>query len=119
MKHIVSLRAASDYQPDTLLQQLRLLLEPLGGMHAFVKPGQKVLLKPNMLSGKPPEQAVSVRGEVYQLGAHRLSCGDSTNADDVARLMDGEQAAMTMPSSLCSLIVFSTICCPGSEQKYL
>ena len=34
------------------------------------------------------------RGEIWQLGNHRLMCGDSTNADDVARLMDGEKADM-------------------------
>ena len=32
------------------------------------------------------------RGQVWQLGAHRLMCGDSTDAGDVARLMGGEKA---------------------------
>lgn len=31
-------------------------------------------------------------GEIWQLGKHRLMCGDSTNKDDVARLMDGNVA---------------------------
>lgn len=31
-------------------------------------------------------------GEIWQLGEHRLMCGDSTNKDDVARLMDGNVA---------------------------
>ena len=66
MTHPVSIRAAIDYQPDNLLQHLRLLLEPLGGMQAFVKPGQKVLLKPNMLAGKPPEKAVTTHPEVVR-----------------------------------------------------
>lgn len=34
------------------------------------------------------------RGDVWQLGAHRLMCGDSTSAADVATLMDGGLAAM-------------------------
>lgn len=29
------------------------------------------------------------RGELWQLGPHRLLCGDATNAGDVGRLMDG------------------------------
>jgi DNA modification methylase len=34
------------------------------------------------------------RGQVWLLGAHRLMCGDSTNADDVGKLMNGEKADM-------------------------
>ena len=29
-------------------------------------------------------------GDIYQLGRHRLMCGDSTSAEDMARLIDGE-----------------------------
>lgn len=42
------------------------LLEPLGGMGAYVKPGELVLLKPNMLSAKPPEAAVTTHPEVLR-----------------------------------------------------
>lgn len=34
------------------------------------------------------------RGDVWQLGDHRLMCGDSTNKEDVSKLMNGEQADM-------------------------
>ncbi len=40
------------------------------------------------------EEAVSKHGEIYQLGKHRLMCGDSTKPEDVARLMAGEKADM-------------------------
>lgn len=40
------------------------------------------------------EPAKSVLGGVYQLGRHRLMCGDSTDAGSVAILMDGQKADM-------------------------
>jgi DNA modification methylase len=39
-------------------------------------------------------QAVSRPGDLWILGGHRLLCGDATNADDMARLMDGQLADM-------------------------
>jgi DNA modification methylase len=37
------------------------------------------------------EEPIAVkRGDIWQLGEHRLMCGDSTNAEDVARLLLGE-----------------------------
>lgn len=36
-----------------------------------------------------PKVAKTKRGDMYQLGEHVLMCGDSTNADDVKKLMGG------------------------------
>ena len=41
-----------------------------------------------------PEVAESRPGEVYQLGPHRLLCGDSTKEADVAKLMGDDLAAL-------------------------
>ena len=35
-------------------------------------------------------------GQLWQLGRHRILCGDSTNAEDVARLLDGAKPALTV-----------------------
>ena len=37
-----------------------------------------------------PEQPVTVEGDVWLLGRHRLMCGDSTSIDAVEKLMDGK-----------------------------
>jgi 16S rRNA G966 N2-methylase RsmD len=36
-----------------------------------------------------PEEPKTKRGDIYQLGYHRLMCGDSTFIDDVEKLMQG------------------------------
>ena len=41
-----------------------------------------------------PEEPKSKLGDIYQLGNHRLMCGDSTSEKDVAKLMDGVKADM-------------------------
>lgn len=43
-----------------------------------------------------PEEPKSKQGQIYQLGRHRLMCGDSTNPDDVEKLMDGNLADMLL-----------------------
>ena len=62
----VSLQPLTSYDPASVFPAVKRLLEPLGGMATFVKPGQKVLLKPNLLSGKPPELAVTTHPEIVR-----------------------------------------------------
>jgi DNA modification methylase len=60
------------------------------------------LLEPEVIEGLTDEDAVPALpdepttklGDIYQLGNHRLMCGDSTSIDAVDKLMDGQKADM-------------------------
>mgnify|MGYP001227752163 CR=1 FL=1 len=57
----VSIRKATYADPE-----IEALLEPLGGMARFVKKGDKVLLKVNLLSAREPEKAVTSHPEIVR-----------------------------------------------------
>ena len=43
-----------------------------------------------------PEEPKAKLGDIYQLGSHRLMCGDSTKEEDVTKLMNGVKADMVL-----------------------
>ncbi|MDD5491501.1 MAG: DUF362 domain-containing protein [bacterium] len=47
------------YEKNEITKALTDLLGHIGGFGAYVKPGQKVLIKPNLLAPRPPETAVT------------------------------------------------------------
>ena len=55
----VAIEKVESYDSEAVKTGLASLLAHLGGIGAFVKPGERVLIKPNMLSAKPPEAAVT------------------------------------------------------------
>jgi site-specific DNA-methyltransferase (adenine-specific) len=54
---------------------------------------QKQAQEDNFDPDKPME-TVCKKGDIWKLGNHRLMCGDSTDAGDVALLMNGEKATL-------------------------
>lgn len=55
------------------------------------EPEENFDLKESLNKIKKPK---SKRGQIYQLGSHRLMCGDATSKEDVKKLMDGKKADM-------------------------
>lgn len=95
MDNKVSLQQLTKYDPAAVDSAMQQVLEPLGGIEAFVKPGQQVLLKPNLLAGKPPEKAVTTHPQIVravielaQRAGGIVSVGDSPgigSPENVAR----------------------------------
>lgn len=74
---------AGMFEADELAALLEADQEPAGG-----------LTDPDAV---PDERATDIKlGDLFNLGKHLLLCGDSTKADDVARVMDGERAAVCL-----------------------
>ncbi|MDZ4185148.1 MAG: DUF362 domain-containing protein [Desulfuromonadales bacterium] len=66
MKTRVVLQRLDNYERHATKAAIAELLAPLGGISAFVRPGQRVLLKPNMLAGKGVEAAVTTHPEIVR-----------------------------------------------------
>jgi uncharacterized protein (DUF362 family) len=62
--YTVSLIRAQSYELKELRNQIQSLLEPLGGIQAFVQEGDRVLLKPNLLTGSRPTKECITRPEI-------------------------------------------------------
>ncbi|MDI3548247.1 MAG: hypothetical protein PWR10_1899 [Halanaerobiales bacterium] len=80
----VAIIRSQDYNEERLHRDVRVLLDLLGGVKEFVRPGQRVLLKVNLLMGKPPEAAVTtapalvkVITRLVQEAGGRVIIGDS------------------------------------------
>jgi len=66
MKQRVSIQRCRDYDPARVLEAVSRAIEPLGGMERFVKPGERILLKPNLLSAKPVDAAATTHPAIVE-----------------------------------------------------
>ncbi|HCL80179.1 MAG TPA: hypothetical protein DIC53_09465 [Synergistaceae bacterium] len=62
----VFLRQLNFYDASSVLSALRALVDAMGGMGQFVSPGERVLLKPNLLSAEPPDRCVTTHPEIVR-----------------------------------------------------
>jgi DNA modification methylase len=58
--------------------------------------------------------AVTQFGDIWQIGRHRLICGDATNAATYARLLDGEKAQMIFTDPPYNVKIDGNVCGLGS-----
>ncbi len=109
----VALARCASYDLQQVRQQLDRLLASLGGMAAFVSAGQRVLLKPNLLSAKPPEAAVTTHpvlvqavAELVQQAGGEVLIGDSPGIGTLERVAEKSGIAAVARKLGAQLVVF-------------
>jgi DNA modification methylase len=75
----------SIHSPNTDVQALVEDIAHRNAIDLFVRPGEEEAPSP-----EPPEESSIERGQIIELGPHRLMCGDSGNPADVDLLLAGE-----------------------------
>ena len=90
MKSKVALVQCGSYEPDEVRQAVSRGLELIGGASTFVKTGEKILLKVNLLVGDLPEKCVNTHPNVFRAVAELL-------ADEGAILQYGDSPGHGAP----------------------
>jgi len=89
------------WDEDALRVELEDLASDYGDLMGFSEEELTLLLQPEQVEGlidedavpEVPETPVTVLGDIWILGNHRLMCGDSTSIDAVESLMAGKKAS--------------------------
>jgi uncharacterized protein (DUF362 family)/Pyruvate/2-oxoacid:ferredoxin oxidoreductase delta subunit len=63
---VVALVGCDNYDPEAVEAAVRRSVDLLGGMSAFVQPGKRVLLKPNLVAARAPERRITTDPEVVR-----------------------------------------------------
>jgi len=66
MRTHVSLAKCNDYEPKKVFAAVSRSVDLLGGVGSFIKPGERVLIKPNLLKGRAPGDAVTTHPEIVR-----------------------------------------------------
>jgi len=74
----VSIVKCEDYEPAKVFRAVREAVDLLGGVETFLPPGGRALLKPNLLSAKPPESAVCTHPAVVEAVASLINAAGGT-----------------------------------------
>lgn len=127
IKPKVSLVKCLSYSPQEVESAVEKSLDLLGGIEQFVKPGETVLLKPNLLTDALPQTCIDthpqvVRGVIRRLKtvAGRIYCGDAPSVwgepRDIHRVYDVSGIKDVCLEEGIELVSFTT---PKMRKGYL
>jgi len=121
----VALEKVDSYDSGSVKAGLAALLEPLGGIAAFVKPGERVLIKPNMLSAKPPEAAVTTHPvvlraviELVQAAGGIALVGDSPGFGTLRSVAKRSGMLAVIEETCAELVEFAETCSVASTGRF-
>jgi uncharacterized protein (DUF362 family)/Pyruvate/2-oxoacid:ferredoxin oxidoreductase delta subunit len=113
MKSSVSIIKCQDYDEGKVLSTLRQSIDLIGGIQNFVKKGSRVLLKPNLLYGKSPENAITthpsiVRGmiQIVREAGGVPFIGDSPSLGSLMKAAEKAGIKAVADEMKCSLVEF-------------
>jgi len=84
----------SEWDMNLVIEELKGLSSEMLDLTGF---DTDLVIEPDEKDDEVPEvptEPQSKLGDLYELGSHRVLCGDSTKLEDVERLMDGNRADM-------------------------
>jgi len=83
MKTTVVIQKCNSYDPKNVYEAVERCVNELGGIAEFVRPGKRVLLKPNLLVGAAPQKAIVTHPAFVRAGAilAKEAGGDVTLGD--------------------------------------
>jgi uncharacterized protein (DUF362 family)/Pyruvate/2-oxoacid:ferredoxin oxidoreductase delta subunit len=127
MKTSVSIVRCQSYDEEEVLKGLRRSIDLIGGIENFVRKGNRVLLKPNLLYGKAPEKAVTTHPSIVK-GILRIVreaggipfIGDSPSVGSLMRAAEKAGIRRVADEMDCPLVEFDKPVLPprGSEKFF-
>ena len=115
MKSTVSVVRCPSYDEEEVLKGLRQSINLIGGIANFIKRGDRVLLKPNLLFGKSPEKAVTthpaiVKGvvQIVREAGGLPYIGDSPSIGSLVRTAEKAGIKQISEELGCPLVEFET-----------
>jgi uncharacterized protein (DUF362 family)/Pyruvate/2-oxoacid:ferredoxin oxidoreductase delta subunit len=116
MQEMVAIASCPDYAYPHVLKGIVDALHPLGGIKAFVKRGDRVLLKPNLLTAKHPDRCVTTHPAVVKAVAHLVqeaggipAIGDSPAVGGLRRVATQAGIAAVAQEIGCPLVEFKEV----------